>query len=335
MKKHLPHLQWLISVASAVLFVYLLHRTTPAALLEKARLLGWGFVLLILLSGARHLLRTVAWRSCVEPGRRRPGLLQLFELRLVGEAFNDMTPAGPFLGETVKVWAASKHMPAQSSASSVVTENIIYGLAAVLFMLSGMALLLLEVTMPHRMRLIAAGGVMALLFSMGVPTWIINRRILWVGGILDRLKQKGVRWVTLERYEPNLRAAEKSIHDFFLTRRSIFLSILAIELATNFTGIGEAYLVLKATSAHSSLLAAYLVETTNRAVQLIFAFVPFGLGVEEGAAAATLRALGDGASEGVSLAVIRKFRTGFWAALGLILAAKYSFARPAAEERRA
>ncbi len=332
MKRHLHYIQSLVLVASVLLFVYMIDRTTTATVLDKARLLGWGFAFLILLSGARHVLRTLAWRSCIEPGGRHPGLLDLFELRLVGEAFNDMTPAGPLLGETVKVWAASKRMPLPSSGSSVVLENLIYGLAAVLFMLSGMVLLLLEITMPHRIRLISVGLAIGLLSSMLVPYWIITRRILLVGGMLDWLEAKGLRWAAFERYEPNLRVFEEGIHDFFLTRRTLFLSILAIEIATNFTGIAEAYLVLKATTAHSSLLAAYLVETTNRAVQLIFAFVPFGLGVEEGAAAATLQTLGYGAGEGVSLAVIRKVRTVFWAALGLLLAAKYSFFRTVEEE---
>jgi uncharacterized membrane protein YbhN (UPF0104 family) len=72
-----------------------------------------------------------------------------------------------------------------------------------------------------------------------------------------------------------------------------------------------------------------LVESANRVVQFVFAFVPFGLGVQEGVAAATLEAFGYAASEGVSLAVIRKIRTLVWAALGLLLAAKLSIARSA------
>src|SRR5258708_14385582 len=79
----------------------------------------------------------------------------------------------------------------------------------------------------------------------------------------------------------------------------------------------------------SSVVAAYMVESTTRAVQLAFAFVPFGLGVQEGVAAATLQAFGYAASEGVSLAVIRKVRTLVWAALGLLLAAQFSIAKAA------
>jgi uncharacterized membrane protein YbhN (UPF0104 family) len=319
----------LVLVASIALFIYMFHLTTAAAILEKARLLGWGFVSLLLLSGVRQGLRTVAWRSCVEPGGHRLSLLDLFGLRLVGEALNDMTPAGPLLGETAKVLAVSRRMSTQSGASSVVIENLIYGLAAVLFMLSGVVLALLKLATSHGFRWLAGGLVICSLLTMLFCFSLVSRRVLLLGMIIDRLKGWGLDWAFLDHHERDARVVEMSIYDFFLTRRSLFLYILAIEIATNFTGIAEAYLVLKATTAHSSVLAAYLAESASRAVQWAFAFVPFGLGVQEGVAAATLEAFGYTASEGVSLAVIRKIRTLVWAALGLLLAAKYSIAKPA------
>ncbi len=327
MKRNSHFVRSLALVVSVALFVYMLHLTTPATILEKARLLGWGFVSLLLLSGVRQGLRTLAWRNCVEPGGHRLNLLDLFGLRLVGEALNDITPAGPLLGETTKVVAVSRRMSTQSSASSVVIENLIYGLAAVLFMLSGVVLALLTLATSHGLRWLAGGLVICFLLSMLFCFWIVNRRVLLLGMIIDRLKGWGLNWAFLDRHERDARVVEMSTYDFFLTRRSLFLYVLAIEIATNFTGIGEAYLVLKATTAHSSVLAAYLVESASRAVQLVFAFVPFGLGVQEGVAAATLEAFGYAASEGVSLAVIRKIRTLVWAALGLLVAAKLSIAK--------
>jgi len=332
MKKTLRSLRPLASIASFALFVYVLERSGPAAVLDKIRLLGWGFAFLILLSGARHLLRALAWSYCVETDGPRPAPLDLFGPRLVGEALNDLTPAGPLLGETAKVAVVSRLIPAQAGASSVVIENLIYALAALLFMLSGLVLALLKLATPHAFRWI--GGELAICFlaAIAAACWIVRRRILLLGRTLDYLKRVGLGRAFLERHQDYLRAVEQAIYNFFLTRRRMFLAVLAIEIATNFTGIAEAYLILKVTAAHASLFAAYLVESASRAVQLAFSFVPFGLGIQEGAAAATLQALGYAASEGVSLAIIRKIRTVFWAALGLLLAAKYSIARPAGEE---
>ena len=56
MKKTLRHLRLLASIASFALFVYVLQRSGPEAVLDKIRLLGWGFVILIVLSGARQSL---------------------------------------------------------------------------------------------------------------------------------------------------------------------------------------------------------------------------------------------------------------------------------------
>jgi uncharacterized membrane protein YbhN (UPF0104 family) len=332
MKKTLRHLRPLASIASLALFVYVLQRSGPETVLDKIRLLGWGFAFLILLSGARQLLRTVAWSYCVQTQGRRPAPLDLFGPRLVGEALDDMTPVGPLLGQTAKLAAVSRLIPGQAGTSSIVIENLVYTLAAVLFMLSGLLMGLLRLAPPHGFRWIGGELVICCLGSIAVACWIISRRILLLGRTLDYLKRVGLGGAFLERHHHYLRAVEHAIYDFFLTRRGMFLAVLAIEIATNFTGVAEAYLILKVTASHASLFAAYLVESASRAVQLTFSFVPFGLGIQEGAAAATLQAFGYAASEGVSLAIIRRLRTAFWAALGLLLAAKYFVARPAGEE---
>ena len=329
MKKRLRYLRPLASIASFALFVYVLRRAGITTILDGARALGAGFAWLILLSGLRHALRTAAWHASIEPGTERPGLLNLFGLRLVGEALNGATPAGPVLGESVKVWAASKCMPASSSASSVVIENIIYGLGAGLFMLSG-ALLVLAST--SRARLGVWTVVLCLVASVLLPCALLRRRSPLLERLLDRLPATSRVKRFVGPYEARIKAIEAEVYDFFRTRRAAFIGILSLEFLTNVTGVAEVYLILRVTTVlHFSLLTAYLVEVTNRAVQLLLAFVPFGLGVEEGAAAETLKALGYSASQGVSLAVLRRARTIFWGALGLLLAARYCVARTVEE----
>src|ERR1051326_800553 len=144
MKKGLHYLRPAASIASLALFVYLLRRIGPAAIFDNVRLLGWGFVALILLSGLRHVLRSAGWSYCLQTPGQRPGWSKLFGPRLVGEALDDLTPAGPLLGETAKIGVVSRLIPAQAGASSVVLENLIYALAALLFMLSGVVVALFK-----------------------------------------------------------------------------------------------------------------------------------------------------------------------------------------------
>jgi hypothetical protein len=323
MKQRRHHLRWLAVVASSVLFVYFVARAHPDVILIKIRLLGWSFAFLILLSGIRNLLRAVAWSYCVRTHGVHPDGFDLFGPRLVADALSDSMPAGPLFGETSRVVSISRFIPAQAGASSVLIENLIFSLAAALFILGGVALVLLTFTTPQSFRWLGGTLVIGFLGVVLAACWMVRRRIPVLEWMLDYSRRAGLRGF-LERHQSQLRAIERDIYDFFLAHKRLFLLVFAIEFATNFTGVGEAYLILKITAAHTSLFAAYLAEATCRAVQLTFSFVPFGLGVQEGTAGAALQALGYAASEGVSLAIVRKMRTVFWTALGLLLAARYA-----------
>ena len=331
MKRATGYLGVFSAILGLSLFMGLLARIGVNTLLDKIRLLGLGFFFLLLFSGARYSLRTISWRLCVK-SRHSLSLLGLLRITLVGEAFNDMSPAGPFLGDTVRVLAASRHMSAQDSATSVAAERLIYSFSVVLFLLGGVLLLLLEITLHGRARLLTSGLILCLLLFLLVPYLIIRRRYLMVGKVLDRLKASGIGWAFLERYQHQLRTFERNLHDFFGTRRMLLVFVLSINLLAHLVGIGEAYFILKATGTQISMLTAFLVEMANRVAQTICTFVPFGLGVEEAAAGAALHALGYGVSAGVSLGIIRKIRTMFWIAAGLLLATPYAVPKRAQQE---
>jgi hypothetical protein len=319
-KDKLLHLRPLAAIVGLALFFYAMRTAGVTTIIEGARALGIGFALLILLSGLRHALRTAAWHASIEPGAPRPGLLNLFGLRLLGEGLNVSTPAGPLLGESAKVWAACKWMPASSSASSVLIENLSYGLAAGLFMLGGALLMLATLPLTRLWCWLVAAGLTA---SLLVVWAILCRGTPLIGRLLNRLPTGSRLKRLLEPYKAELENGEAEVYRFFRSRRAAFLGILGLELLTNFTGMAEAYLILNVTTLHASLVTCYLVEVTNRLVQLFLPFVPLGLGVEEGAAAGTLKSFGYSLSQGVSLAVLRRARTIFWSGVGLLLTAHY------------
>lgn len=196
-------------------------------------------------------------------------------------------------------------------------------------MLGGSVLVLLA--MSPRARLESWIAVTCLTVSLLVPYTFLRRGNPMMARLLNRLPAASRVKRSLGPYETRIKAVEVEVHEFFRGRRLAFVGILGLEFLTNFTGVAEAYLILKVTAFHATLVSAYFVEVANRAVQLLFAFVPFGLGVEEGAAAETLKAFGYSVSQGVSLAILRRARTVFWATVGLLLAARYCLARPVEE----
>ena len=331
MKRASSYLGILSAVLGLALLMWLLARTGFNTILDQIKLLGFGFFFLLLFSGARYSLRTMTWRLCLK-SNRDVSLLGMLKIMLVGEAFNDMSFAGPVLGDSVRGWVTSRHLSAEDSATSVAIERLIYSCSVVLFLLAGVVLLLLRITVAGKARLVTAGLIFGLLLALLVPYLVIRRRCLIVGKVLDGMKGLNIGSTLLQRYEHRIRAFETTIHDFFLGQKTLFLTVLSINIATHFVGVGEAYFILKATGTPVSLVTAFLVESANRAAQMLCTFVPFGLGVEEGTAGAALHALGYGVAAGVSLGIIRKIRTLFWIGVGLLLATQYALPKPAKEE---
>jgi hypothetical protein len=72
------------------------------------------------------------------------------------------------------------------------------------------------------------------------------------------------------------------------------------------------------------LREALLFEVLNRVLTVVFKFVPFRVGVDEALSGALAPALSVAAAVGVSLAIVRKVRNLFWAAIGLALMATRS-----------
>ena len=153
-----------------------------------------------------------------------PSALDLFGPRLVGEALDDLTPAGPLLGETAKIAVVSRLIPAQASASSVVIENLVYILAAVLVHAerarAGVGLNLLR---PDGFRWMGEELVICFLASIAVAWWIVSRRILLLGRTLDYLKRVGLA-LGFSRSPPTLPAHCRADHLRFLSDSPACLS---------------------------------------------------------------------------------------------------------------
>lgn len=307
------------------LFVLLIEKTGPATIASRVYDVGAGFLILILISGARHLLRTTAWYSAIERQERKIRFRDLFGIRIAGEAVTDLTFLGPLLGETVKGVTLSKHISAEHSASSLVVENLAYSFSVGLLIVSGLVLFISEYPLPPSVR---AGSLIALgiLFLAGALVGlIVKKQYRVVSKILDRLRSLNLQWVNrLQDKREKVVLFEENVYTFWYAHKTASIVILFLEILSIFTGVIEAWIILSLTVHRTSLFAAFMVETVNRVVNMFFAFVPMRIGVDEGGAALVLKTVGYGAVEGVSLAIIRKIRTLFWVAVGLVMVSHYS-----------
>ena len=117
-----------------------------------------------------------------------------------------------------------------------------------------------------------------------------------------------------------MRTIEDRIYGFYARNRSRFLPILLLEGCFHLSGVAEVYVTLYFISdVPPTLLTAFVLESVNRIINIVFKFVPMRMGVDEAGTGMLAKVLKLGTASGVTLAIIRKARVIFWTALGVAL----------------
>jgi hypothetical protein len=112
------------------------------------------------------------------------------------------------------------------------------------------------------------------------------------------------------------------VFDFYAKRRSDFLIVALCDVAFHLAGIVEIYTTLQLIGYPATWVTAFILEAVNRVINIVFAFVPAMIGVDEAGTGLLTNTLGLGLAAGVTLAVIRKARMLVWIGLGLLFLLK-------------
>jgi hypothetical protein len=273
---------------------------------------GWGLLLVIGIGGLRFLLRALAWRLCLD----EPSMLSVgnaFAAVICGDTIGNLTPFGPLVGEPAKAALVRKHMPLAAAATALAIENVLYTLSAASMIAAGMLTLLLRYELPTAIRGIGIVSVAGTIVLFGIALALLWRRPAVVSRALGFAPR-------LAKHADRVRALEGEVYTFASRHRAALPALGAAEIGFHALGVAEAYLTLWLIGAAPTLLDAFLVETTNRLITVVFKFVPLRLGVDEAATAfLTQQILLMGARPGTSTAIVRKVRVLFWAVAGGIV----------------
>ena len=283
----------------------------PVAVFASLRQLSWRFLVLLLFPAIPVMIfDTLGWRYAFL--RDRVPFATLLRTRLVGEAFNLVTPTA-LGGEGVKAWLLRDRLPLAESVPSVIIAKTTITLAQGVFLLLGIALASLgfgRSSLLLGMQWLLGLEVLALVAFIVVQTRGVA---VWIVGLLERL---GVRQ---EGAGHTAARVDHTLHTFYRhTPRRLTLSI-AFHLAAWLLGAIESYLILQFIGLPVSLLAATVIEAFGTGVRFATFLVPASLGVQEGGFVVTFVALGLSASHGVAFGLVRRLRELVWIAVGLAL----------------
>jgi hypothetical protein len=315
----------ILTVAAALgggaLFAYAVRRAGVGEILDAVRGVGWGLIPILALGGVRFLIRAEAWRLCT-PVDGRVRLQDSFKAMLAGDAIGNVTPLGLLASEPTKVFLLRHHLAARESVSSLAVDNLVYTASVLAMIAAGVIVALVTVPLPFEWQEVAV----ATLIGLGIVAvaLVIALRGSWHA-------DRGQRPAWRQR----LADLRRSVLAFSAGHPLRLWRVFALDVLFHVVAIVEAFLTLHWIAGDGTTFRqAVVFESLNRAITVAFKFVPFRVGVDEATSGALAPLLGLNLTGGVALAIVRKVRNLFWAAIGLALIASHRAPEERATDRQ-
>jgi hypothetical protein len=197
--------------------------------------------------------------------------------------------------------------------TALAIENLLYTLSAAAMIAAGMVALLVRFQVPAGVRGVGELAIAATFALFVTALWMLWRQPALVSRAVGSAPP-------FRKHADRIRTMEEQIYTFASRHRSALPALGIIEIGFHVLGVTEIYLTLWLISGTApALLTAFLFETANRLITVVFKVVPLRLGVDEVGTAGFAMLIGLPPNTGLTLAIIRKARMLFWAAAGGIL----------------
>jgi len=303
------------------LFGYFVWKAGPEKIWAQIAALGAGFLAVLAVSAVRPAVRALAWTRCFESAHAL-GFREALRAYLVGDALGSLMPLGIVVSEPAKAAFVRDRVPLPSALAALAVENLFYMLSVALFIFAGTAAMLLSFPLPQRLRVASFATLSVVLLVLLIGCVAVRRKWRPLSGALRLVAGRGWGRRLAEGRGAKIAAIEDRVYGFYGRHGARFLPILALEGCFHLAGVAEVYatlyFILDTPPAFGELaLAAFVLESVNRIINVIFKFVPMRVGIDEAGTGLFTKVLKFGTTVGVTLAIIRKARVIVWTAIGV------------------
>ena len=281
--------------------------------------IGLGFFLIIGVYFIAFLFDTVTWQITVlSAPLTAKWTYRFFQLRLSGEAFNNMLPAASIGGEPIKAILLKNlyGFNYREAIASLILARTINTVSLIIFLIIGFSLMLSSNILEGEYNLISSVG-LAILSVCILLIFLIQRfkitshisRLLttnklfhWLNNAIDHIKEVEDRLITFYKNH-----YQRTGYAFILAFSNWVLGAAEIFITMHFLG----YPV--------SLVNAWIIESIAQLVRTATFFIPASIGAQEGAFLIIGSAVTGSPTIGFTMAIVRRAREIIWITWGLIV----------------
>ena len=319
-------------LAGFLLLALVLRATNLSEIVSQARHIGpFGILLVLMIYTMFFGTDVVSWQivlHAVSPRAIWSGGLfsittRLYAVRMIGEAYNNITPMGSMGGEPIKAWLLKHNygIPLRDSGASLVLVKTASMFSLVIFVAVGFFLAVYGGRLSETHKLIAVLGL----------AWLILIILLFF--LVQHLKLSTFAATRLGRTRIGRRVAgmiagmqdiDNKFELFYANKRPHLALAMVFAMASWVLGSVELYWILALTGHPVVWADAWIIEAAVQLVRTIAFLIPAGIGAQEGALFLSCGAILGTPSLGIAIALVRRCRDVIWIGLGLLLASAFS-----------
>jgi uncharacterized membrane protein YuzA (DUF378 family) len=308
--------RFLVALVGVGLLGYLIFRTGPGVVWRQLQAVGWGVALIIIMGGLSQLIKTCAWRQAFMCDITKLSWSRSIAAQLISDGMGQFGVAGKVIGEGTRISLVRRFVPLSGALSAGAIDGGLHTFTAVLVSVSGVTATLVLAPLPVAWRAYALLLVAALLSVVALAAVAVTKRWRLVGNAIRAIGRLPVigNWVTAK--QPIVDSAEDNLLSFHDESPRAFWASLMLNLLWHVLAVLEVYVILRFMGARIALGGALVVEGLTKVINLLGALNPGNFGTYEAGNMLIAKIFGVAGTAGLTLALCRRVRIIFWAAVG-------------------
>jgi len=306
------------SALGLTLFFFLLARIGLPEIVRNLKIFGAAILVFIALEGVASISYAWASRYCFSPACRTLSLWTLWKITMSERAISYVTFSAGMGGDVVKWSILERHCSPAEAASAVMVYRLAYFLSKLLFCLLWAAPILIVIPLSLSLKIPLLVGTFLLGVGL-VGFFLVQSKGLFtaalegtVGRLLGGRAKEWIRRHTVSFDEQMRNYHRKQSRDFWVANLILWLGFLV-------GGILQTWVFSVVVLRESSPVVPFVVWILGSWADMVFFFVPAGLGTKEFARVLIFEALSYSSAAGISFALVLRAEEIFWTAVGLLV----------------
>ena len=301
------------------LLALVLAQADLAQLLTHVAQVGWrSFALICALFLVYFAADVANWQAALPSlPRSSRWFARLWLVRMIGDAYNNVTPTAALGGEAVKGWLMKRRYDVswRVTGAGIVIARTSTMFALILFAAIGVLLVWRRPGLDAAQQGYALATFAVLVIGTGA---IFLVQYLELSSRLAR-RVGASRWgERLLRVVGAVEDLDRRLVAYYREHRAGLAASIGWALVAWVLGAVEAWLVLHALGLHTSFADVWIMEAFVQTVRAASFFIPAGLGAQEAAIYVMVDWLAGAPAAGVATALVRRAREVLWLAVSLL-----------------